>query len=428
MLQNMLCVAMRKKVENLIHEFDNLLRGYQILRGNVRENEVPLMGHASISVSDFHSLLTSFQTLLENTCEKDFLNYVRNEDDVRSKYIEMSNEHENLKTAYQTATQNVTELDSRLKETVSERDELIRMFDELKQMSEKGSFQKLPSVPRNRIKSMIESVQKLTDKRLPSYQHLNTSSNNEQTEFQAEQNHSLLPYFCDTSSTECFKTEVFVPGSPRIQSPELLIPDSIDEHREDVENVVSDQVSVSGDVQVITVTWDEVTDKSSDEVFNLNDDHENPNSTDGMDSSPDIDPIESQPTLTEEQDPFALDVNNSSRSQEFRCDICYRSYSRRDSLSRHKKIHTETKVYLCTYCPSKFRQHSHLLRHENTHSNLRTFLCPICNRGFNHRDNRERHMKNHAAKNSYMCAHCKKNYRSKLNLKMHISSKACLLV
>ncbi|OJJ62633.1 hypothetical protein ASPSYDRAFT_144895 [Aspergillus sydowii CBS 593.65] len=44
----------------------------------------------------------------------------------------------------------------------------------------------------------------------------------------------------------------------------------------------------------------------------------------------------------------------SSGSGPYRCEICERTYSRRDHLARHHQTHTSQRPFVCSYCAKGF--------------------------------------------------------------------------
>ena len=63
-----------------------------------------------------------------------------------------------------------------------------------------------------------------------------------------------------------------------------------------------------------------------------------------------------------------------------KCDLCGKTFARRDSLKLHGYSHKTEKPFICTYCGkafvSKYRLHAHTLRHE------KKFPCNVCGKSY----------------------------------------------
>ena len=64
------------------------------------------------------------------------------------------------------------------------------------------------------------------------------------------------------------------------------------------------------------------------------------------------------------------------------CPFCPKTFSRKDNLSRHKLLHTETKTFFCTSCPKAFFGRHDLTTHFKVHSGERGFPCRVCSKFF----------------------------------------------
>ena len=110
----------------------------------------------------------------------------------------------------------------------------------------------------------------------------------------------------------------------------------------------------------------------------------------------------------------------------FSCDVCSKTFTRRDNLRRHKKRHGEgfrvqSSSFKCRQCEKSFN-HRDYLKHLKMHSrptipplssqlptsaaapsSHRTspIKCPICSKTFTRRDNLRRHIKNKHHPSSY---------------------------
>ncbi|XP_060532918.1 zinc finger protein 616-like [Cylas formicarius] len=101
------------------------------------------------------------------------------------------------------------------------------------------------------------------------------------------------------------------------------------------------------------------------------------------------------------------------------CDICLKSFKRREHLYQHIKLHTGFRPYKCTQCSKSFMRKEHLLRHMTLHSGIRNYECDICNKCFSRNDNLLKHKKTHDKQSSYTCEVCRKVFVMKHYYQAH---------
>lgn len=102
--------------------------------------------------------------------------------------------------------------------------------------------------------------------------------------------------------------------------------------------------------------------------------------------------------------------NNAASEKSHICDICHKSFKRREHLYQHIKLHTGFRPYTCEHCNKSFMRKEHLLRHMTSHSGQKNYTCDICEKSFSRNDNLLKHKKTHEKQNSFTCEVCQKQF------------------
>lgn len=103
----------------------------------------------------------------------------------------------------------------------------------------------------------------------------------------------------------------------------------------------------------------------------------------------------------------------------YTCDVCDKSFSRSNTLTTHKQIHTGDKPFICEQCGRAFRQPGNLTRHRLTHTTVKPYVCRQCNKAFNRASNLHTHMRTHTNYKPFICDFCGKGFHQKIDMKIH---------
>jgi len=93
----------------------------------------------------------------------------------------------------------------------------------------------------------------------------------------------------------------------------------------------------------------------------------------------------------------------------FRCLLCAKIFSRKDSLSEHNRIHSEDKPFGCTTCSKSFARADYLNYHSRLHSDPRNrykVSCKSGNKDFRHKSRLNVHIRSHIGIRRYACRIC----------------------
>ncbi|XP_042649941.1 uncharacterized protein LOC104364205 [Tyto alba] len=124
-------------------------------------------------------------------------------------------------------------------------------------------------------------------------------------------------------------------------------------------------------------------------------------------------------TYGEELQEDATQQRRSSRGKVYKCVDCGKSFAWRNSMRRHRQIHTGEKPFKCRICGKSFMESATLLCHWRTHTKEKPFLCTTCGKRFAWRSGLTIHQRIHTGQRPYPCSHCGKTFRQTYHLRRH---------
>ncbi|XP_053389762.1 gastrula zinc finger protein XlCGF71.1-like [Mercenaria mercenaria] len=103
------------------------------------------------------------------------------------------------------------------------------------------------------------------------------------------------------------------------------------------------------------------------------------------------------------------------------CQICENVYKRKDSLTRHMKIHQEHVFFICSKCTTFFDNETALATHKSQ-KHADNYLCVQCGKCYSSKQVMERHAATHDdSSKANQCPVCDKTLSDKIRLKAHMN-------
>ncbi len=107
-------------------------------------------------------------------------------------------------------------------------------------------------------------------------------------------------------------------------------------------------------------------------------------------------------------------------NREFQCNLCNKSFFRRNQLRLHLKCHNEgPRLHACLICEKRFLRRDTLQNHLKLHTSNDKFRCTQCQKTYPTKAKLKLHILSHTQK--FSCPSCKMCFREKGHLKTHLN-------
>ncbi|XP_046884355.1 zinc finger protein 182 [Hypomesus transpacificus] len=109
----------------------------------------------------------------------------------------------------------------------------------------------------------------------------------------------------------------------------------------------------------------------------------------------------------------------STKSKEFCCALCDRTFSTKLTMRRHMGIHQGYKPFECPHCQYSTRLKASLVQHLRVHTGEKPYKCPQCPYASIDSSSLLRHSRTHTQEKPYHCQYCPYSSIQKKSLDLH---------
>ena len=105
-----------------------------------------------------------------------------------------------------------------------------------------------------------------------------------------------------------------------------------------------------------------------------------------------------------------------------KCPVCDKGFFKVKQLKTHMVTHSDERPFKCGDCDKAFKLECSLVVHKRTHSGFRPHICDICSKAFTQRANLVAHIRVHTGEKPYVCHLCAATFAKLSGLNRHLFS------